>query len=114
MFALTAKYNVLFHGNESLDSEVNQLFNTYNENYWTLLPIEPLTVGEGKISLGPSEKKPSRRFKNIASMSKARSITPKWTRHICFWASPDTTINVLFLPLKLSIISWQNILPAIK
>ena len=66
MFALTAKYNVLFHGNESLDSEVNQLFSTYNENYWTLLPIEPLTVGEGKISLGPSENTNFRRAEEKA------------------------------------------------
>ncbi len=55
MFALTAKYNVLFHGNEALDREVEQLFSTYNENYWDILPIEPLTVDEDAIRVGPSD-----------------------------------------------------------
>ena len=55
MFALTAKYNVLFHGNEALDREVEQLFSTYNENYWDILPIEPLAVDEDAIKVGESE-----------------------------------------------------------
>ena len=55
MFALTAKYNVLFHGNEALDREVEHLFSAYNENYWDILPIEPLTIDEDAIKVGESE-----------------------------------------------------------
>ncbi len=55
MFALTAKYNVLFHGNEALDREVEHLFSAYNENYWNILPIEPLTIDEDAIKVGESE-----------------------------------------------------------
>lgn len=42
--ALSTKYNVLFNGNEALRNGLEELNANYEDNYWEVLPIEPLKV----------------------------------------------------------------------
>lgn len=42
--SVTTKYNVLFNGNEAFKIGLNQLNESYDDNYWKTLPIEPLKV----------------------------------------------------------------------
>ena len=42
--ALTTKYNILFHGNESYTEALNSLKEGYFDNYWDILPIERIEI----------------------------------------------------------------------
>ena len=48
---LTTKYNVLFNGQESFKQGLAGINASYNDNYWELLPIEPLKVAEDVLSI---------------------------------------------------------------
>ncbi len=41
---MNAKFNVLFNGNEAFNSAKKMLDETYEDNYWKRLPIEPLKI----------------------------------------------------------------------
>ncbi len=47
----TTKYNVLYNGKEALNKGIEQLDEEYADNYWKILPIEPLHVEEDRIDL---------------------------------------------------------------
>ncbi len=47
--ALTTKYNVLFNGKESFNKGIESINNSYKEDWFKQLPIEPIELGEGKI-----------------------------------------------------------------
>lgn len=51
----TAKYNVLYNGNIALETGIADLANQYEDNYWELLPIEPLHIEEEKALKIPGE-----------------------------------------------------------
>ena len=44
--AMSAKYNVLYNGNIAFEEAKTQLDNTYEDNFWERLPIEPLKIEE--------------------------------------------------------------------
>jgi len=44
--SVSTKYNVLYNGDEALRIGLEQLNANYEDNYWELLPIEPLKVDE--------------------------------------------------------------------
>ncbi|MGB5321549.1 MAG: hypothetical protein WBN12_04730, partial [Lutimonas sp.] len=44
--AMTAKYNVLYNGKIAFEEAKTQLDNTYEDNFWERLPIEPLKIEE--------------------------------------------------------------------
>ncbi len=43
---MTAKYNVLYNGKIALQNGIDELDNQYKDNYWEILPIEPLSIEE--------------------------------------------------------------------
>jgi len=43
---MTAKYNVLFNGQIAFEEAKTQLDNSYEDNFWERLPIEPLKIEE--------------------------------------------------------------------
>ena len=43
---INTKYNVLYNGKLELESGLKSLNESYNEDYWQVLPIEPLKVDE--------------------------------------------------------------------
>ena len=46
---ITAKYNILYNGNIAFDEAKKQLDDTYEDNFWERLPIEPLKTDEDVI-----------------------------------------------------------------
>ncbi len=50
---LTTKYNVLFNGQESFKKGLEDINASYKDNYWELLPIEPLKVEEKIVAKVP-------------------------------------------------------------
>jgi tetratricopeptide (TPR) repeat protein len=44
--SFSAKYNVLYNGQLAFDDGIKQLNNNYSDNYWEVLPIEPLKIDE--------------------------------------------------------------------
>jgi len=56
--ALTTKYNVLYNGQVAFDQAKLQLDDNYDDNFWKLLPIEPLKIEEEEEIIEiPSAKK---------------------------------------------------------
>jgi len=57
---MSTKFNVLFNGNIAFDNAKKQLDDSYEDNFWKRLPIEPLKIEEEIIPLpGQSVTKPS-------------------------------------------------------
>ena len=60
--AITAKYNILYNGNIAFDQAKKQLDDTYEDNFWERLPIEPMKTNEevilmpGQSQVEPDEK----------------------------------------------------------
>jgi len=52
--ALTTKYNVLFNGKEAFEKGLKAINDTYEDNFWKQLPIEPLEFKEERITLPKS------------------------------------------------------------
>ncbi|SFS39828.1 type IX secretion system periplasmic lipoprotein PorW/SprE [Lutibacter maritimus] len=44
--SINTKYNILYNGNEAFKQGFEQLTANYEDNYWEILPIEPLKVDE--------------------------------------------------------------------
>jgi len=51
LHTLSTKYNVLYNGNVAFDQAKQILDDNYNDNFWELLPIEPLKIEEEKLEL---------------------------------------------------------------
>ena len=49
--AITTKYNVLYNGQIAFDEAKKQLDETYEDNYWERIPIEPLKIEEEIIPM---------------------------------------------------------------
>ncbi|NND15532.1 MAG: hypothetical protein HKN89_04340, partial [Eudoraea sp.] len=56
--SLNTKYNVLYNGNIAFEEGRTQLNENYRDNYWEVLPIEPLDVRE-EVRLASEESNPS-------------------------------------------------------
>ena len=52
---MSTKYNVLFNGNNTFDDTKKQLDDTYEDNFWERLPIEPLKIEEEEIIPMPGQ-----------------------------------------------------------
>jgi TolA-binding protein len=49
--AMSSKYNVLYNGNIAFEEAKQQLDDTYEDNFWERLPIEPMKIEEKAIAL---------------------------------------------------------------
>jgi len=56
--AVTAEYNALYNGYNALEDGRSSLIDSYNDNYWELLPIERMQISE-EISLPGQNKNPN-------------------------------------------------------
>ena len=56
--SLNTKYNVLYNGNIAFEEGRTQLNENYRDNYWEVLPIEPLEIRE-EVRLASEESNPS-------------------------------------------------------
>ncbi len=59
LHSLATKYNILYNGNVAFDQAKKTLDDSYNDNFWELLPIEPLKIEEEKLTVpnSPIKKK---------------------------------------------------------
>lgn len=53
--ALNTEFNVLYSGNVALDAGVNEVKNSYKDNFWDILPIERMQILEEDILPGQSK-----------------------------------------------------------
>jgi hypothetical protein len=53
--ALTTKYNVLYNGNLAYESGKNALIESFNDDYWEVLPVERMEVKEDLFLPGASK-----------------------------------------------------------
>lgn len=49
--SITSKFNILYNGNVALEEGKKQLATSYKDNYWKVLPIEPLELKEKEIEV---------------------------------------------------------------
>lgn len=56
--ALNTKYNVLYNGNNAFEEGREELTTNYSDNYWEILPIEPLEIRE-EVRLASEESNPN-------------------------------------------------------
>ncbi len=49
--SVSTKYNVLYNGQVAYDQAKQEIDDNYNDNFWELLPIEPLKIEEAEIAL---------------------------------------------------------------
>ena len=56
--AMTTKYNVMYNGNIAFDEAKKELDDSYEDNFWERLPIEPLKIEEDFIPL-PGQRDPN-------------------------------------------------------
>lgn len=66
---MTTEYNILYNGELAFQKGLTEINNKYEDNYWEVLPIEPLNIEEGKIDI-PDYKKKSRGNKKAKKESK--------------------------------------------
>jgi hypothetical protein len=53
--AMATKYNVLYNSNLSYQSGKNALIESFNDNYWEILPVERMEVKEDLFLPGKSK-----------------------------------------------------------
>jgi len=72
----TTKYNVLYNGNLAFDEAKKELDNSYEDNFYTVLPIEPLKIDIKKsIELPPKSPKSIPKSKKNSSNSTLSTAT---------------------------------------
>lgn len=70
--AVTTKYNVLYNGQVAYDQAKQQIDDKYNDNFWEILPIEPLKLDDERevLSRLPGQK-PKLEAQNAQGFEKA-------------------------------------------
>ena len=71
---VTTKYNVLYNGNVALEKGIAELNSKYEDDFWTLLPIEPIKIDETLYVLpGKSKEKTDNSF-DIAEQKAVKAV----------------------------------------
>jgi hypothetical protein len=47
--ALSTKYNILYNGGIALDKGIQEVISQNKDNFWEILPVERMQIGEDKI-----------------------------------------------------------------
>ena len=72
---MTAKYNVLYNGKISLQKGIDELANQYEDNYWEILPIEPLLLDtEEKIKIKKREEESNEGTKTHFEITEEKAV----------------------------------------
>ncbi len=72
LHTLSTKYNILYNGNVAFDQAKKVLDDDYNDNFWELLPIEPLKIEEEKLEIPTlKQKKPTDQESTAQGFEKA-------------------------------------------
>ena len=109
---VSTKYNVLYNGNVALEKGIQELNTKYEDNFWEVLPIEPLKIEEEIILLpGKSVEKTSSSF-DIAE-EKAVKAVQKHGMYIS-GSERNKQIDDAYLLLGKSRYYSQRFVPAIE
>jgi tetratricopeptide (TPR) repeat protein len=73
--AITTKYNVLFNGKEAFNKGIEQINNEYKDNWFKVLPIEPIEFEEDKIVAPTFNNGPGAGFGNSRKVEKKETTT---------------------------------------
>ncbi|MDG1805084.1 tetratricopeptide repeat protein [Flavicella sp.] len=73
--AMTTEYNILYNGEIAFQAGLNEINEKYQDNYWEILPIEPLNVDEGKIDIPDYKKKSKKSNKNKKKKEVDKNLT---------------------------------------
>jgi len=71
--SVTTKYNVLYNGQIAFDQEKQQIDDSYDDNFWERLPIEPLKIEEKELEIPvlPGQEKPEEEEESLQGFEKA-------------------------------------------
>ncbi len=75
--SLTTKYNILYNGNIALEKGIKELQEQYQDNFWEILPVEPLHIDEDpeiKIPKDSDDKNQSKSNFEIAEEKAVKAI----------------------------------------
>jgi len=62
---MTTEYNILYNGEIAFQRGLDEINEKYEDNYWEVLPIEPISLNEGKLDIPD--------YKNKSSSSKGKT-----------------------------------------
>jgi len=71
---MTSKFNVLYNGNIALEKGKKELSDKYKDDYWKLLPIEPLHIDEDKPLVIPGEGENSEKPKTSFDIAEEKAV----------------------------------------
>ena len=72
---MTTEYNILYNGEIAFQAGLNEINEKYQDNYWEILPIEPLNIEEGKIDIPDYKKKSKASKKNKKKKEEDKNLT---------------------------------------
>ncbi len=72
--SMTTKFNVLYNGNIALEKGIQDLANKYEDNFWELLPIEPLHIDEEIPLVIPGEGENSEKPKAPFDIAEEKAV----------------------------------------
>lgn len=120
--ALTTKYNILFNGNEAFKKGLEQVHNKHKDNYWKLLPIEPITFKENTIAVptfdnsgGPSNSEATTQNQTPFDKAEEKAVKAIQTHSMNIYGRErNPQIDDAYLLLGKSRYYTQRFIPAIE
>ena len=74
--AMTTEYNILYNGEIAFQKGIHEINQKYEDNYWKVLPIEPLTINESKIEVPDYKKISSGKKDKNKESEESKNLTP--------------------------------------
>ncbi|WP_196885646.1 tetratricopeptide repeat protein [Aureivirga sp. CE67] len=109
---LTTKYNVLYNGKLAYEDGVKELEQNYSDNFWEILPIEPIKIEEQLMpTIGEQQKNTSKSFERAEE--KAVKAVQKHSMNIGGKERNSQTDEAFFLLGKSRYYS-QRFVPALE
>lgn len=71
---VTTKYNVLYNGNLALEKGISDLNNRNQDNFWQLLPVEPLEINHELLHTDLMDENPSKTDLDIAEEKAVKAV----------------------------------------
>ena len=111
---MTAKYNILYNGNLAFDQAKKQIDDTYEDNFWQRLPIEPLKTDED-IILMPGQSQTASEEKEGFEKAEEKAVKTIQKHSMVFDGfEKNTQIDEAYFLLGKSRYYLQRFVPALE
>jgi len=110
---VTTKYNVLYNGNVALDKGKTELSKNYEDNYWEILPIEPMEINEDELLLAENKDEKSNQSNFDIAEEKAVKAVQKHGMYIA-GSEKNKQIDDAYLLLGKARYYSQRFVPAFE